>query len=166
MDVDNNWNEVRRLFSRSFRSSFHYAVATTAGNGEPHVTPIGSLILTRQGQGFYFEKYATQLSKNIQHNNRVCVLAVDSSKWFWLKSLVRGRFGALPAVRLYGVAKAPRPASEREKALWQKRVNSARFTRGHKLMWSDMDMVRDIEFDRIEPVCLGKMTRALWQGLS
>lgn len=31
-------------------------------------------------------------------------------------------------------------------------------------MWSEMNMVREIEFDRIEPVHIGKMTHGLWQG--
>lgn len=166
MDLEENWSEVRLLFRESFKSSFHYAIASVADNGEPHVTPIGSLILTEPGRGFYFEKFPRHLPRNVAGNNRICVLAVNSSRWFWLKSLWNGKFEAPPAVRLHGIARELRPANERETALWQKRVHRLRLTKGHKLMWSDMNMVREIEFDRLEPVCIGPMTRGSWDGLS
>lgn len=166
MDLQENWDEVKLLFRDTFKSSFHYAIATVAENGEPHVTPIGSLILGRPGQGFYFEKFPRHLPRIIGKNNRVCVLAVNSSRLFWLKSLVGGKFGMPPAVRLHGIAKELRPADDREMTLWQKRVNRLRFTKGHKLMWSEMSMVREIEFDRIVPVNIGQMTHGLWQGAS
>ena len=57
------------------------------------------------------------MPRNIAGNNRVCVLAVNSSRWFWLRSLVSGNFGTRPAVRLHGVARELRPATEREMAL-------------------------------------------------
>lgn len=166
MDLIENWNEVKSLFRESFKSSFHYAVATVGENGEPHVTPIGSLILGKPCQGFYFEKFTRRLPHNIGTNDRVCVLAVNSSRWFWIKSLVGGKFGLPPAVRLIGTARELRPAHDREIALWQKRVSRVRFTKGHKLIWSEMSMVREIRFDRIEAVHIGKMTHGLWQGES
>jgi len=164
MDLYDNWNEVKTLFRDSFKSSFHYAIATVSENGDPHVTPIGSLILGRPGKGFYFEKFTQHLPRNIGNNDRVCVLAVNSSRWFWVKSLFGGRFSMPPAVRLHGVAKELRPATQHEVALWQKRVNAARFTQGHELMWREMSMVREIEFDRIDPVRIGRMTQGLWSG--
>jgi hypothetical protein len=164
MNIHENWREVKALFRDSFRSSFHYAIATVAENGDPHVTPIGSLILGKPGEGFYFEKFTQCLPKNIGNNNRVCVLAVNSSRWFWVKSLLGGKFAVPPAVRLHGTAQELRLASEHEMALWQKRVSSVRFTKGHKLIWSEMNMVRVIRFDRIEPVQIGRMTHGLWNG--
>jgi hypothetical protein len=162
MELHENWGEVEALFRDSFKSSFHYAVATVGEDGQPHITPIGSLILGEPGRGFYFEKFARQLPANIANNRRICVLAVNSSLWFWLKSLLLGRFGRLPAVRLYGVANELRKADERELAQWRRRVRRVRFSRGYRLMWRDMSMVREIEFDRIEPVTVGAMTRGLW----
>lgn len=162
MNVHENWREVTTLFRDSFRSSLHYSIATVAENGEPHVTPIGSLILGKPGEGFYFEKFTRHLPQNIANNSRVCVLAVNSSRWFWVKALLGGKFALPPAVRLHGTAQELRPATEYEVALWLKRVNSFRFTKAYKLMWSDMHMVRVIKFDRIEPVHIGQMTRGLW----
>jgi len=164
VDLQENWNGVKDLFRESFRSSFHYSIATVSETGEPHVTPIGSLILGSPGFGFYFEKFTRQLPRNLGTNNHVCVLAVNSARWFWVKSLLGGKFASPPAVRLYGVAGELRPASERELSLWKRRVGRARFSKGHALLWQKMHMVREIEFSRIEPVHLGEMTHDLWQG--
>ncbi len=163
MDIDTNWREVKLLLSASLQSSLHCAIASVNENGDPHVTPIGSLFLGKPGQGFYFERFTRNLPRNLDSNTRICILAVNSSRWFWLKSLLGGRFGRLPAIRLYGITKELRPANDREISLWQKRVRPARFTKGHQLMWKDMGMVREVEIDRIEPVYIGRMTRDLWQ---
>ena len=162
MDLVTNWQDVKRLFKQSFKSSCHFAVATVDENGEPHVTPIGSLILGDPGTGVYFEKFTQHLPRNYGTNKRICVLAVNSSKWFWLKSLLGGRFASPPAVRLHGVVGDLRDATDTELALWQKRVKRARFTKGHALMWRTMSKVRDITFTRIEPVHIGTMTRGAW----
>lgn len=164
MDLHDNWHEVKNLFRESFTSSFHFAIATVNENGEPHVTPIGSLILGKPGVGLYFEKFPQNLPRNLCINNQVCILAVNSARWFWLKSLIGGRFSTPPAVRLHGVAGELREASEREAELWQKRIKSVSFSKGHALMWRDMSMVREIQFTRMEPVQLGEMTHGLWQG--
>ena len=87
------------------------------------------------------------------------MLAVNSSRWFWFKSLLRGKFNTPPAVRLHGIVGELRDASEKEVVLWQKRVRLVRFSKGHELMWRSMSKVRDIEFTRIEPVNIGEMTR-------
>lgn len=164
-DPTRHWDEIRQLFRRSFRSSFHYAIASVAADGTPRVTPIGSLILREPGRGFYFERFTQGLARNLDGDRRVCVLAVDSGLWFWLRSLVAGRFAQIPAVRLYGVAGEPRPATPEEIALWRRRVGRTRFTRGYARMWRDMNSVREIEFTRIEPVSIGRMTQGLWHGV-
>ena len=162
MMLNENWSEIKALFKRSFRSSFHYAIATVSENGEPHITPIGSLVLGKPGQGIYFEEFPRQLPQNLQKHQKLCVMAVDSGIGFWLRSLLRGKFVAPPAVRLYGVAGELRPATEKEIQLWQRRVRRVRFTKGHATMWAKMSMVREIEFTHIAPVQIGKMTKNLW----
>lgn len=161
MEIDESWPTVKRLFRSSFSSSFHYAVSTIAEDGNPHVTPIGSLILGAPGQGFYFEEFPTQLPRNLEINPHVCILAVNSSRWYWLRSLLRGKFEDPPSVRLYGKAGKIRDASDKEIALWRKRVKAVRFTKGHALIWRNMKKVRDIEFTKIEPVNIGQMTADL-----
>jgi hypothetical protein len=164
MDLITNWKEVKNLFNKSLESSFHCAIATVTEKGEPHVAPIGSLILGKLGHGVYFEKFPKQLPRNLEGNKKICVLAVNSSKWFWLKSLVRGRFTSPPAVRLHGVVGDLREATDAEIVLWKKRVKIVSFSKGHAIMWRDMSMVRDIEFTKIEPVQAGEMTRNSWNN--
>jgi len=166
MDVTENWKDVKELFKKSFKSSFHYAIATVNEDGGPHVTPIGSLILGKPGYGFYFEEFPRQLPNNFKINKQVCVLAVNSSRWFWFKSLVIGRFSSPPAVRLHGTVGEIREATEKEIKLWHNRVKPVGFSKGHAMMWTNMKMVREIEFARIEPVHMGEMTRDTWNQLS
>lgn len=162
MDISAHWPKIRKLFRSSFNSSLHYSIATVNPSGEPHVTPIGSLILGEPGKGIYFEEFTQQLPANLQQNQSVCVMAVNSGLWFWIRSLIGGRFASPPAIRLYGTAGACRPASSMEIALWRKRVRVIRFTRGHRIMWSNMKTVRELYFTRAEVVSIGEMTKDNW----
>ena len=128
------------------------------------MTPIGSLVLGSAGRGLYFEEFPRQLPHNLEQNKQVCVLAVNSSRWFWLRSLIAGKFASPPAVRLSGVVGERRVATEKERRRWQNRVKHVRFTKGHALLWRRMGLVREIEFTQIEPVCIGEMTREAWEA--
>ena len=68
----------------------------------PCVTPIGSVALTEPGRGFYFEEFPTRLPRNLRRDPRVSILGVNSSRLFWLRALLFGRFPAPPAIRLGG----------------------------------------------------------------
>ena len=163
MQIVENWIAITQLFRRSFRTSFHYAIATINEDGTPHITPIGSLILGETGRGIYFEEFPQRMPHNLQSNQQVCVMAVDSGIGFWLRSLLRGEFSTPPAVRLYGKTGNLRPATEKEIQLWQRRVRSVRFSKGHARMWAKMSMVREIEFTHMEPVQMGELTKNLWR---
>ena len=159
MEIDTHWHSVKILFKKAFSSSFHYSVASIDENGKPHVTPIGSLILGEPGHAVYFEEFTSKLPVNISANKFISVMAVNSSKWFWLKSLIQGEFSELPALRLNGEAGTLREATPVEVKVWQKRVKSVSFTKGHKIMWRRMGMVREVVFTSIEPVHIGLMTK-------
>jgi len=158
MDIQENWKEIKTLFNESFKSSFHYAIATVSEGGEPHITPIGSLVLGKPCHGFYFEEFPQHLPRNLGSNKQVSVLAVNSGRWFWLKSLLGGKFPSPPAIRLHGITGELREATDKEIALWQKRVRFVSFSKGHALMWKSMRMVRDIEFTKSESIHIGEMT--------
>lgn len=158
MDIVGDWGQVKALFKASFRSSLHCAIATVNENSQPRVTPIGSIILGEPGRGIYFEEFTHQMPQNFSTSKEICVLAVNSNRWFWLTSLVRGKFSTLPAIRLYGRAGIVREATDTEIQLWQKRVKSLRFTKGHCVLWKHMRRVRELEFSHIEPINLGAMT--------
>ena len=82
MDIHDDWPAIRRIFGNSFSSSLHYAVSTVSEHGEPHVTPIGSLILGAPGHGVYFEEFPSRLPDNLERHPRLCVLAVNSGSWY------------------------------------------------------------------------------------
>ena len=158
MDIVKNWPKIRKHFNQSFRTSFHVSVASICSDNQPTITPIGSLFLNQDQTGFYFEKFPTKLPKYAHINNKVCVLGVNSSQWFWLWSLMRGKFGQYPAIKLYGKLGKNRPATEPEVSRLRMRMKATNGTKGNKYLWSDMDSVREVEFQQAEMINLGKMT--------
>ena len=154
MDLHNDWPEIRRIFARAYFSS----IATVDPEGRPHVTPIGSLMLLDEpGQGFYFERFTATLPRHLERDSQLCAMAVDMRLSMWIKALVRGSFPTAPALRLAGTATRRRPATEREAELFQRRVKPTRWTRGYKLLWDGMAEGREIRFDRVLPVRIGRM---------
>jgi uncharacterized protein len=161
---ETNWKDIRRLFRQAFGSSFHYSMATVTPDGLPHVTPVGSLLLTAPGRAIYFEEFTRRMPLNFRDNQNVCVLAVRSDRFFWLWSLLRGGFRTPPALRLHGTVGAARPATAEEIRRWQRRVARLRFTKGHQMMWANMRTVRDVNLTRAEGIYLGDMTRECWNS--
>jgi uncharacterized protein len=164
MDIRMHWSTIRKIVNATGFSSFHCSIATVNPDGSPHVTPIGSLVLDPvEPKGFYVEEYLRQMSANIERHHRVSILAVNSSKLFWLKSLFKGEFAMPPAVRLNGAAGRRREATAAEMALWQKKIRPFRRLKGYELLWKNMKHIREIQFDTVEPVNTGIMTRNVWQ---
>jgi len=156
-----HWTQMKRLAGSTFKSSLHFAIATTNADGAPQVTPIGSLMLTTPGEGYFFEVFADRLCANLDRGSPVSVLGVNSSLWFWLRALMAGRFSSPPAFRLLGVAGVRRASTEAERSRWQKKVRWLRIFKGHDLLWGKLDTVRELHFHALEPVRLGAMTSRL-----
>ena len=164
MNLQENWPRIRATFESSIRSSLHCAITTVREDGYPHVTPIGHIFLRDDYTAFYFEEHARRMPQNLAHNPRVCLLFVNSSRWFWLSSLFRGRFSAAPGMRLFGVAGERRRASESEIAAYQARVKPFRSLKGYALIWKDLSHVRDIKLEHCEPIVYPTMTDGLWKS--
>ena len=142
MEIENDWDLVKSHFKKSFKSSFHFSVSSINPDGSPQITPIGSLILGKPGHAIYFEKFPCQLPRNLEINNAICILAVNSSKWFWLKSLLKGNFTHPPALRLHGKTGQLRKATETENYFGineYSQLNSPKDTNlcGKKWAWSE-----------------------------
>ncbi len=137
------------------------AMATVDADGTPRVAPIGSLFLTEEGRGIYFEKLPKGQRGNLDRDGRFSILAGRGGMLFWLKALTRGRFSSLPGLRLVGRAGKRRSCTPEERKLFDSKFGTYRFTRGYGLLWKDMSIVRDLEFERVEPVSVGPMTREL-----
>lgn len=161
MNIITNWQAIRTHFNKSFSTNLHVAIASVDIENNPTVTPIGTLFLKGDQTGFYFEKYPTKLPENANNNNNICVLGVDSNKWFWLKSLFKMKFNKYPALKLYGKIGKRRKASEIEINRLKRRMKTTNGLKGNKYLWGDMEYVREISFTQVEKVNIGKMTSHL-----
>jgi len=157
MKIIKDWNTIKQHISDSFKSSLHVSIATVNKNNIPTITPIGTLFLNNNQTGFYFEKFSSGLTSNVENNNKVCVLAVNSNRFFWLKSLFYGQFKKPPALKLYGELGEKRKATEAEKHALSRRMRFTKSLKGNQYLWSDMEFVREIRFNNVESIKLGKM---------
>ena len=161
MDIQINWQKIIKHFNKSFSTNFHVSIASLDKNNNPTVTPIGSLFLNHDQTGFYFEKYPQKLPEHANNNKNICVLAVNSGTWFWLKSLFKGQFKSYPGIRLYGEFGERRNATEKEVKRLNHRMKITKGLQGNTYLWGNMHNVRDIKFTKAEKINLGKMTEQL-----
>jgi uncharacterized pyridoxamine 5'-phosphate oxidase family protein len=163
MELEKHWNEVVDVLRSGKRSNRHFAIATVDEYGNPHVTPIGHVFFRNDMTGYYFDAYSKAMPKNFKHNRRICLMGVNSSLWFWFKSLLKGKFHSAPAVRVYGEVSDPRPATEEELSEYKKSIEVTKRLKGHKLLWQDLRTVRDIQFESFSPATYPVMCEELWQ---
>ncbi len=158
MDIKADWKSIRKLFNKSFSQNLFISIASVDADYKPTVTPIGSLFLNNDQTGFYFEKFPTKLPLNATTNRNICALAVNSSKWFWLKALFKGEFKTNPGIKLYGTLGERRKATDKEINRLNRRMKVTNGLKGNTYLWKTMDHVRDITFTKAESIKLGKMT--------
>lgn len=152
------WALVRRTVAHSVRSGLHCAMASRDPDGHPHVTPIGSVILTDIGKGFYFDIFNQGLARNLASDGRVTILAVDSGRLMWLRSLLKGTFVRPPGVRITADVGEPRPSTAAEISRFHRMVGPILRTRGGQLLWSHLPRVRDLTIHTVTPLSVGRMT--------
>jgi hypothetical protein len=157
MDIVKDWESIKKHVSVCFKTSLHVSIASVNKNGGPNVTPIGTLFLNNDQTGFYFEKFSSGLTSTIEKNNAVCVLAVNSNKLFWLKSLFYGAFKKHPALKLYGELGEKRKATKEEIYALSRRMRATKNLKGNHYLWRNMEFVREIKFNDVEQMKLGKM---------
>jgi len=133
MTLSANWPQIRKLVNNTFRRQFYVAIASIDAEGKPTNTPIGSLFLNADQTGFYFEKFPTKLPKNAVENPNICILAVNSNRWFWLKALFKTKFDSAPGIKLYGTLGARRKATKIEISRLNKRIRVTKRLKGEHL---------------------------------
>ena len=163
MDLSNHWKEIVDVIGTGQRSSLHCSIATVDEQGVPNVTPIGTVFLRDDHSGYFFDAFTSKLASNIESNQNICLMAVNTNTSFWLKSFFKGKFLAPPGVRLYGTVGKLREATEEEIAAINKRIKPMSWLKGSKLIWSSFTHVRDIQFNDFRPVQYPKMMEHLWQ---
>ncbi len=161
MDIQSCWPTLVEIVNQGLKTNGYVSLATTNPEGTPHITPIGSLILQPDCRGFYCEEFPRQLPRNLEHSQKICVLAVNSGIIYRYKSLIKGSFSTWPGVRLYGTAGPKRKGSAEEIAQWLDRVRLFRRLKGYKLLWEPIKWVRDLHFDRFQPILTGRMTQGI-----
>jgi uncharacterized protein len=161
MDIQTNWLNIRNHFNQSFRTNFHVSIASVNIDGTPTVTPIGSLFLNSNQTGFYFEKFPTKLPDSSKDHSDICILGVNSSTFFWLISLFKGKFNRYPSIKLYGQLGDKRKATDIEIQRLNIRMRTTKWLKGNSYLWGNMEYVREIKFTKAEKINLGKMTENL-----
>lgn len=163
--IKEEWECIRQHFRSSLRSTSHFVVTLLDDEGFPRPMPIGSVLLNKTQEGFFFEQFTSSFSRFGKPGQKICVLAVNTNRWLWLKAIFRGYFYRPPAIRLYGRLGERRKATEKEKERFQRLVRPLRRTKGYNLMWKEMNMVRELKFERAEMAMLGKMTERVAREL-
>lgn len=159
MDLITNWKKIRTHFNKSFSSNFHVSIASIASDGNPTVTPIGSMFLNDNKAGFYFEKFTSKLQESKKKN--ICVLGINSHRFFWISSLFKGEFSKNPGIKLYGELGEKRKATPKEISRLNRRMKLTKGLKGNTYLWKNMEYVREIKFTKAEKINLGKMTKDL-----
>jgi predicted pyridoxine 5'-phosphate oxidase superfamily flavin-nucleotide-binding protein len=101
---DQQWSNILKYFGNCTNATAspslpYCAFSTVNEDGSPRVAPYTSLILGDNGQGFYFDELSQNTSSNLERDQRICVLIVKNNKWFWIKTVIFGRFAVVPKNR-------------------------------------------------------------------
>lgn len=172
MEIGRHWKTIQDLFEKAFKTSLYYSIATVDEDGSPRVSPIGGLMLNDDRTGCFIEAHAGNLLKNLRRNPTFCIMAVNSTPKFWLKSIVAGRFTSPPGVRLMGTVIRRREATKDDIDKFLGRVKSLRCyfkliplrkLKGYRLLWGNVKYVWEFELTSAEPLKLGTMGSALWK---
>ena len=110
------WSHIHKVVNDAQKAATHCSIATVDAQLQPTITPIGTLFLKDNQTGFFFDTYAESFKENLPQNNKACIQAINSSRLFWLKSLLKGQFSDYPGVRLYVEIGELRPATHEELA--------------------------------------------------
>lgn len=138
-----NWQQIIKTISTAQRASMHCSIATVDQLGQPNITPIGTVFLKNNQTGFFFDTYSESFKENIPNNSKACLQAVNIKRFFWLKSMILGKFSDFPGVRLNIEISELRIATAEELAMIEQRIKPLSWTKGSQLIWSSFTHVRD-----------------------
>lgn len=146
-----NWQTIRQNFRHGFATNLHVSIATVDAEGQPNVTPIGSFFLNRDDfSGFYFEIFSQNIPRNAVTNPKVCIMAVNSGKWYWLKSMLFGKFKTPPMTKIYGTIGGRRVPTPAEIERGNRRLGRMKALPGGKKLFGNMAYVREVHFHAFE----------------
>jgi hypothetical protein len=160
--TENSWEQIRKFWGdishATASPNIPYCVfATVNEDGSPRIAPYSSLILGENMQGFFFDHFSQQLSKNLDRDGRICVLLLKNNKQFWIKAVLFGKFDHAPGIRLMGTVGERREATIQEINKFKRPLNKLKIFKGYNPLWGIMKTGRDIFFESFETVKCGPM---------
>jgi hypothetical protein len=158
--TEENWPLLKQHYEKTMESGF-CSIATVDEQGMPNVTPIGSLILKEKGCGSFFDIFTEALSKNIGSNPNICIVYVNTGKFYWIKSMYKGRFASPVGVKLLGKAGSKRAATPEEVEAFRNRIKLLKPFKGYRVLWGDLPFVRDVVLTDYFLINTGEMTGTL-----
>ena len=161
---DQQWRNIRKIFGNCTNATASPALpyctfSIVNKDGSPRVAPYTSLILDDNKQGFYFDELSYKTSSNLEHDQRICVLIVKNNKWFWMKTVLMGRFDHPPGIRLMGKVGKKREATEKEINAFKSPLRPLKLFKGYTPIWGFMKHGREIYFDDFETVKCRTLTK-------
>jgi general stress protein 26 len=90
---DKEWRNILKFYGSYTHATAsptlpYCAFSTVNEDGTPRIAPYTSLVLGDSSKGFYFDELSRHTSANLERDQRVCVLVVKNSKWFWIKTVI------------------------------------------------------------------------------
>lgn len=152
--TEDKWKEIVRYFGDYKETSM---IGSVNNAGQPNVTPIGSLLLRDDYSGYYFDLFTRELSTNLDQNNHVCVLLVNTEKLFWFRSLYANNYKKPPGIKLIGSAGSRRKASAEEIESFRNKTKPLKMLKGYHTIFGNLSYVRDIQFTDYFMINTGKM---------
>ncbi|MDD3023583.1 MAG: pyridoxamine 5'-phosphate oxidase family protein [Syntrophomonadaceae bacterium] len=133
-------------------------IGSVNSEGQPNVTPIGTLVLRDDCSGYYFDLFTRELSDNLDQNGKVCVLVIETGNLFWFKSLYTNKCAKPSGIKLIGFAGDRRKASPEEIQLLRSKIKPMKMFKGYQTIFGNLSYVRDLKFTDYFMINTGKMT--------
>ncbi|MEN6460891.1 MAG: pyridoxamine 5'-phosphate oxidase family protein [Syntrophomonas sp.] len=153
--TEDKWEEILKYYGGLKLTSMIGSVSST---GQPNVTPIGSLVLKNDSTGYYFDLFTRELSDNLDQNENVCVLFVQTGGLFWFKSLYANECKQPAGIKLIGSAGTRRKATTEEIEALRSRIKYLKILKGYNTIFGNPAYVRDIRFTDYFSLNTGRMT--------
>lgn len=158
--TEKNWKQIHKFWGNlshvTASPNLPYCIfATVDEDGSPRVAPYSSLILGKNGQGFFFDHFSQQLTKNLDRDRKICVLLLDSTRWFWMKAVLFGKFDHAPGIRLTGTVGERRKATAQEINAFKKPLRRLKLFKGYNPLWGVLQSGRNVCFHAFETVKCG-----------
>lgn len=146
-----SWRDVKRTVA----AARWCALAVVTEDGVTRVTPIGTVFLTGEGRGFYFEDDPALIPGNLERAEGLAIVAVAGTRESCLGRLMGHGLPCPGALRLKVHAGRRRLATGPDHALWRALTRPGAWLRCR--LKRGMRFVREFTVEGVAPIHLGAM---------